>query len=567
MKKILWLGIILGLFFIFPHSTIAAIRTYTFKDANPGTILVNSGTSATFHVTFPIDKHFSYFPAICISVEIVPCDSQSVAVYRNQNIKEVSKDGKAQVWDYTFTKFDPKKTYYLTLLGAGGYKNPIVHEFFTGNDELTDIPVITTSKDSDTSDIIATTTVDTVKFPDYRELSASLIYSENKDLSDPKFQGYLPGRDGPSSDSHDGININSAPGTFYWRLKVGPNTRYYYQVTITVKGGGSIKSTVNYFDSTQGVTVAVDSAASAADDLKHGYKLLSGFPGFTFLPDPQLCAQQRAAATAAGKLGPKYCDLNDVLNYFLQLMIGISAVILVFRLMYEGYIYMVSDVPFLKASAKSGFFSALLGLLLALSSYVILNTINPKLVNESVGLTQLNIGINTEDDIVGRGVPIVSTGSGTGAKGSGTNRNGGPVTLALKGGGKVSVSNCDTSQIATIPGTVFGKSGVQVQKNLVASVQRINAAWQKMNPQYPVKVVEGYNCRPIAGRTTASYHGYGMALDINPDTNGRGTKGDMPQSFRDLWTAEGWGWGGVWGYTDPMHFSKGSNEYGNLQGE
>lgn len=63
----------------------------------------------------------------------------------------------------------------------------------------------------------------------------------------------------------------------------------------------------------------------------------------------------------------------------------------------------------------------------------------------------------------------------------------------------------------------------------------------------------GYNCRKIAGTKVSSYHAWGLAIDINATTNGRGGRGDIPDDVVSLWTEHGFGWGGNWDNTDPMH--------------
>lgn len=64
----------------------------------------------------------------------------------------------------------------------------------------------------------------------------------------------------------------------------------------------------------------------------------------------------------------------------------------------------------------------------------------------------------------------------------------------------------------------------------------------------------GYNCRNVAGTKVSSYHAWGLAIDINATTNGRGGRGDIPGDVVSLWTRHGFAWGGTWRHTDPMHF-------------
>lgn len=72
----------------------------------------------------------------------------------------------------------------------------------------------------------------------------------------------------------------------------------------------------------------------------------------------------------------------------------------------------------------------------------------------------------------------------------------------------------------------------------------------------------GYENRNIAGSGNASFHSYGLALDINADSNGRGLPGYgragqyvIPgEVAHRIAQSLGMEWGGDWSFTDPMHF-------------
>ena len=72
----------------------------------------------------------------------------------------------------------------------------------------------------------------------------------------------------------------------------------------------------------------------------------------------------------------------------------------------------------------------------------------------------------------------------------------------------------------------------------------------------------GYEMRNIAGSGNASFHSYGLALDINAPQNGRGLpgygragNGVIPgEPAHAIAEKLGMEWGGDWSYTDPMHF-------------
>ena len=71
---------------------------------------------------------------------------------------------------------------------------------------------------------------------------------------------------------------------------------------------------------------------------------------------------------------------------------------------------------------------------------------------------------------------------------------------------------------------------------------------------YDVKTGGGYNCRNVAGTKQRSVHAWGLAIDINSATNGRGTRGDIPDDVVAMWEDHGFAWGGDWAYRDDMHF-------------
>jgi len=63
-----------------------------------------------------------------------------------------------------------------------------------------------------------------------------------------------------------------------------------------------------------------------------------------------------------------------------------------------------------------------------------------------------------------------------------------------------------------------------------------------------------YFPRFIAGTTSLSNHAFGLAIDINAPENQRGTPGQMNRQVVAIFERWGFTWGGVWHYTDPMHF-------------
>jgi len=245
------------------------------------------------------------------------------------------------------------------------------------------------------------------------------------------------------------------------------------------------------------------------------------------------------------------CAFGKYLNTMIDLIIGLVAVGAVVMIVLGGMEYMTSELISSKEHGKERIRNALLGIIIAIGAYALLYTINPALLEVCTTLPQVKIVIDDEPE--------------SGIQGTGKDKK--TITLSKLGGGTQQLTACEEGQMVSI--SLFG-SNVRVYKGVALSLQRINAKWQTMSPQYPVYSVGGYNCRQVKGKSGFwSAHAFGLALDINPETNPFGQEKitDMPDNFVKLFTdeSERWGWGGNWtNVKDAMHFSKiPPNEGGN----
>lgn len=81
------------------------------------------------------------------------------------------------------------------------------------------------------------------------------------------------------------------------------------------------------------------------------------------------------------KLFDPTLTLAQFFNTAFKAAIVVGAMLAVLRLGYAGFIYMTSDLPGMKGDAKGIIGQTILGLLLLLSVWLILNQINPQILN------------------------------------------------------------------------------------------------------------------------------------------------------------------------------------------
>lgn len=88
---------------------------------------------------------------------------------------------------------------------------------------------------------------------------------------------------------------------------------------------------------------------------------------------------------------------------------------------------------------------------------------------------------------------------------------------------------------------------------LIAALQEVQARGLA-DEIHPEEYAGCYYPRFIAGSTTLSNHAFGLALDLNVPGNQRGTVGQIDRGVVAIFKKWGFGWGGDWRWTDPMHF-------------
>tara|TARA_B100000508_G_scaffold36077_1_gene27902 strand:+ start:19487 stop:20524 length:1038 start_codon:yes stop_codon:yes gene_type:complete len=290
------------------------------------------------------------------------------------------------------------------------------------------------------------------------------------------------------------------------------------------------------------------------------------------------------------------CNLVQMGNTILIWLIGILFLLFAFMVFVAGWGFITSGGnPSARDAAKSKLTNALIGLLIVLAAWLIVDTMMRALLSGGTGTItgygpwqQVQCGAMTTANFVAA-QPYTSVTTAPQACGGPSEPScaslvsdctaigGTPVTTPTTvscttatgiASSTATVGACDTTQMTTI--SLFNRSAT-VDNRLVPSLQAIDAAWQAQGSgRYDVRSLGTYNCRQVTGGTNYSYHAYGFAIDVNPAQNPYGSKvtpcpSDMPASFVNLFTSRGYGWGGNWSsLCDAMHFSAASGEGGWL---
>lgn len=151
------------------------------------------------------------------------------------------------------------------------------------------------------------------------------------------------------------------------------------------------------------------------------YNLLAPLPCTT--PNEAGCVNgQRTSIDVVGSGG-----LGKYLNMMLRIFIGVCAILAMAMIVIGGLEYMTSELVSSKESGKHKITGALLGLVLALGSYALLNTINPNLLKVDVNIDQVSlsagIGGESPGNIVLADKSILREKMGMNCPGSATQNN------------------------------------------------------------------------------------------------------------------------------------------------
>ncbi|MEI6022242.1 MAG: NlpC/P60 family protein [bacterium] len=211
----------------------------------------------------------------------------------------------------------------------------------------------------------------------------------DKTQYDAAYKGAVPIFPATNCLHSDGSFSCILPGIF-----ANPGSIYYLRQAYKLNNGPWVYDDPKNI--TQANSVFGNNIKAQAKDLEeNAYGLLSSVKGTSIndlTPTIIVADPGSLSCTLAKKINANaICSFSDLLNTIIKYAIGIAVVILVISIMSDGFKYMLTDVAGVKASVKGTLMDKGIGLLIALSAYVVLNTINPTLVSNTIGIDQLLI--------------------------------------------------------------------------------------------------------------------------------------------------------------------------------
>ena len=205
-------------------------------------------------------------------------------------------------------------------------------------------------------------------------------------------------------------------------------------------------------------------------------------------------------------------DIGTYFNQMYQLGVGVATALAVLMVIWGGVEYITTDAIGGKEEGKQKVQNAILGLLLALGSYLILQTINPALLNTNLNITKIKT--------TGAKAPVVSQGGVTNAWANWTKDD------------QTAFNSAYTHGVDPIGMTY------QQMKDSKLSDAEINAVYKEQLNQSTQNVYNNSSIGSNPGTSLSSLSGgsegalltsYGYAGDLTSDTNssnGIGNKGN-----------------------------------------
>lgn len=207
------------------------------------------------------------------------------------------------------------------------------------------------------------------------------------------------------------------------------------------------------------------------------------------------------------KVAPK--NIGDYFNTIFTIAIGLCGALAVIMIVIGGVQYMGDESIFGKTEAKSKITSAILGLLIALGSYALLNTINPDLLGgKGVNIAQVSAEIEEETE------PLVSNDNFT--SGEKTEKCSGGIFYANTINGNIPTCTTLKNKVEKLISDAnkdgykifgYGYRSKQKQEKLRSENCGGNANIYNVNAK----------CKPLTAYPGKSMHENGLAIDFTCD--------------------------------------------------
>ncbi len=195
-------------------------------------------------------------------------------------------------------------------------------------------------------------------------------------------------------------------------------------------------------------------------------------------------------------------DIGSYIKNIVTLAIGVAGALAVLRIIFGGIQYMTTEAFEGKSDARSIINDAVIGLLLVLSSYIILYTVNPKLVEFDINIKGLRAGGAISTDL-GSTTPGVDTlgGNTTGS------------CVIDKDGNKAPCTCINCANVAD-SGLVFkNASAVAMNADLLRALKNVKGSFALSGIDW--QVTEAW---PTTSKHSDPCHYNGSCADINLTT-------------------------------------------------
>jgi hypothetical protein len=181
-----------------------------------------------------------------------------------------------------------------------------------------------------------------------------------------------------SSAQSQTINLPPNSSTPYPILGLEPLTTYHFAVRSATATGTYYVQQTSFTTAASGAgyDLSAGGETPTCTDGADGYCLLAPLGGITVIKD---------------------ADLENYFGNVYKILIAAAGVLALMMIFWGGVQYMTVDSLMDKSLGKERIKNAIFGLIIALSSYAILNTVNPKLLNFTFGVDKLELTFTPED--------------------------------------------------------------------------------------------------------------------------------------------------------------------------